>query len=45
MSRAFLPVTREVRDRANEWLRAMAARGFVASAEDAVRFASLGDKQ
>lgn len=29
MSGAYLPVLPEVRDAANEWLAAMAARGFV----------------
>ena len=29
MSGAYLPVTREVRDRCNEYLAGMAARGFV----------------
>lgn len=38
---AYLPVTREVRDRANEHLRRMAARGFGCTVDEALRVAKL----
>lgn len=34
VSGAYLPVTPAVRDRVNEWLAGMAARGFVAAEAD-----------
>lgn len=40
MSGAYLPVTPEVRDRANAYLRGMAARGFGTTVEEAVRLVS-----
>lgn len=42
MAAAYLPVTPEVRDRANAYLAGMAARGFVPPPMDeAVRLASI----
>lgn len=43
MPGAFLPLTREHRDRANAYLAGMAARGFVPPPmEEVVRAASIG---
>ena len=42
---AYLPVTREVRDRANAYLAGMAARGFVPPPiEQVVRQASIAEQ-
>ena len=42
MSAAYLPITPEVRDRANAYLAGMAARGFVPPPmEEVVRLASI----
>lgn len=46
MSGAYLPVTREVRDRANAYLAGMAARGFVPMPMDeVVRRAEAAERQ